>query len=261
MTGLLLKDGETRTNDPRLDRIPFYDDRSRGFGVAGVLPSRELHPRTWRLRWRLNQGQQGACVLFGLTHNRVASPKPRHIGRSEPVLEEFAFERYRRAQQLDEWPGEEPTYSGTSLLAGCKAMVEADVMGEYRWALGDSSGSYIDDVLGALSHLGPVVFATSWLSGMFDTDAHGVLRVQGSAEGGHGYCIRGWHGNAARVPHLRGSGVRGPVLLGTNSWSAGWGLGGDFYMPVEDQPDGSRGAAWLLGKDQQGECVVPMDRA
>lgn len=257
---VLLKDGTTETTDRRLDRIPFHDPRSRAFGVADVLPSRSVKPRVWDLRWRLNQGQQGACVLFGLTHNRVASPRPRRLAQNAQGLEAFAFAAYRRAQQLDEWPGEEPAYSGTSLLAGAKALQETGALGEYRWALGSSESSYIDDVLGALTHLGPVVFATSWLSGMMDTDRFGVLRVQGAEDGGHGYCIRGWHADARRVPHLRGSGVTGPVLVGTNSWSRSWGYDGNFYLPVEAQPDGSQGAEWLLAGGRSGECLVPLDR-
>jgi hypothetical protein len=268
----VLKAGRV-TFDRRLDRIPHHDPRSLSYPVADLLPSGQpLVPRRWDLPVprRLDQGQQGACLLFGFTHNRLTTPRPRTLplvspaGELRPLKEghasnaaqweAFAFRMYARAQQLDEWPGAEPDYSGTSTVAAAKAFQEAGLLGEYRWALGG-----IDDVLGALSHIGPLVFGTTWLDGMFDTRASGLLEVTGSDAGGHGYAIIGWHENAKRVPGLRGEPVKGPLLQCANSWSPSWGRRGLFYLPVEEQTFG-HGAEWLLAKERMGECCIPLDR-
>lgn len=246
MAGMIeLKGGHT-TTDPRLDRIPQFDERSRGYGVRELLPEKVmLRSHTWPVRWRLDQGQQGACTNFGLAHNRVGRPKPRKIAATVADAEALAFRLYHRSQQLDEWPGEEPTYSGTSLLAACKAWQEADLLDEYRWAFG------IDDVFATLATLGPVVFATDWLDGMFDPDSGGMLHVEGAVAGGHAYDVIGIVTHPARSSVWSISGEADPILIMLNSWGASWGRSGLAGMRAAD-------AERLLKAG--GECVVPLDR-
>jgi len=53
-----------------------------------------------------NQGNEGACVAFGISRCMSLLNRRRYA----------PWEFYRRAQQIDEWPGED--YSGTSVRAG-----------------------------------------------------------------------------------------------------------------------------------------------
>lgn len=239
--------------DPRLDRIAQFDERSRGFAAVDLIPpAAPLRSRLWDLRWRLDQGQEGACTNFGLAHNRLGSPRPRvlvpRVGtHAEQVVgvQRLAHDLYIRSQQLDEWPGQEPAYSGTSLLAACKAWREKGLLGEYRWGFG------IDDVLAVLANLGPVVFATDWLQGMFEPDWDGLLRVEGAPAGGHAYAMIGLVLRPDRSQAWAGTGERNPLLIGCNSWGEGWGHGGLFAMRASD-------ADRLL--KQAGEACVPLDR-
>jgi hypothetical protein len=94
----------------------------------------------------LDQGREGACVGFAFTHELAARPV---VHRD--VDHAFARVLYLRAQEADEWPGAEPTYSGTSVTAGAKVLKAAGRCVEYRWCDG------LDDVLLTVSRLGPVV--------------------------------------------------------------------------------------------------------
>lgn len=203
---MILKGGHATTS-PRLDAIPFEDARNAGYPSAPLISAEQMREKVWRTYVRLDQGRQGACVAFGWSHELSSLPV------SIKVSNESAYALYRRAQQIDEWPGEEPSYSGTSLLAGAKAVQEAGRLDEYRWA------STERDVLLALAHHGPVVIAVPWFTGMFDTDAGGYLNVTGSIEGWHCVCLRGV---------VKRGGVYVPV--GRNSWGERFGTRGDFRL-------------------------------
>jgi hypothetical protein len=269
---VILKDG-SQTLDRRLDRIAQLDERSRAFAIRGLLPAAEpLKSSLWRPRFALDQGRQGACTNYGLGHNRSTSPRPRrlpvippetdpdavagmlHAGglryaKTAPEADPLLKRLYIRSQRLDEWPGEEPAYSGTSLLAACKAWQEAGLLGEYRWAFG------IDDAIATLSHIGSVVFASDWLDGMFETRPDALLEVQGAVAGGHAYAMVGvvLHPQRSRV--WRATGEREPLLLGWQSWGESWGPKGPlFAMRAADAEK------LLRGISSPGECAVPLDR-
>ncbi len=63
-------------NDRRLDRLPSFDERSRNFPirklVAGLIPKTHI----WECTQVLDQGPDGACVGFGITHELIATPVP-----------------------------------------------------------------------------------------------------------------------------------------------------------------------------------------
>ena len=261
-----LRDG-TAVKDRRLDRLVEFDERSRKFPIRAVLPkATPLKSRTWPLRIRLDQGQQGACVLFGWTHEACAVPVPAfRLGSTKTKVDVatsmatfFARERYFYAQQNDEWPGGEypgadPQYGGTSVLAGAKAMVAAGYLGEYRWSFS------IDDLLDSLSHVGPSVTGTWWLSGMWDTQPNGLVAIEGSADGGHGYVLRGVAVPREGKATVTLGGRRRvtiktdvPLILATNSWGSGWGVGGDFLMRADEYE------AKLM--KAEGEVCVPVSR-
>lgn len=169
----------------RFGRIPEFDERSKNYQIRSLLTVEQLNrPRsyTWACDTYLDQGWEGACVGFGIAHEVAARPKP--------IPMDFAKARaiYKRAQQLDPWPGE--AYEGTSVLAGMKAAVEFGYFQEYRWA-GAGSGNSLEDLIVAVGYRGPAVLGTNWYSGMVESDSTDFIHVTGDVVGGHCYLLRG----------------------------------------------------------------------
>ncbi len=237
------------TTNRTLDRVVHFDERSRNFPIRAAINTGAFKTTTWDCHTYNDQGTQGACVGFGWSHELAAQPYP------VPTNATLATQIYKRAQQLDVWPGED--YSGTSVLGGAKAVSELrnnigePYISEYRWAFG------ISDVLLALSHQGPVVLGLNWYSGMFDTDYYGYLRVSGSLAGGHCLLATGVNlepapdheGEMTELSHIDPS---GSYIILHNSWGKDWGVGGKARMTLQDMTR-------LLS--EQGEACVPMVRA
>ncbi len=157
-------------------------------------------------------------------HEAAARPVVRSVDSA------LAFALYREAQRLDQWEGE--AYSGTSVLAGAKAMQARNLLTEYRWAFS------LEDALTVVSRRGPAVLGINWHSGMFRPDADGYLRVTGEVVGGHAILLRGVN-------------VRSRSVLLHNSWGQEWGRASTARMTWED-------LGLLLAAD--GECCVPVVR-
>ena len=223
---------------PVLDRLVHFDDHSLDYPVRPLLAAKQPRSYTWR-HYVTDQGNQGACVGHAVTQEAAARPKPAF---GDPVrnradqasLETVARATYARAQQFDQWEGAEPTYSGTSVLAGMKAGQEQGWWGEYRWALGPGPEAAANDVILALGYQGPVVMGTMWRSGMWRPDADGYLRATGAVEGGHAYLL---------VSYSR----RRDAVLTPNSW-------------------GGEGSGWITRADlvsllaDDGEAAIPVVR-
>lgn len=181
-----LRDG-TEVDDPRLDRLVDFDERSRQFPVRALIAEdKPARSYTWnfapRDRAPLDQGPDGACVGFAWTHELQA--KPAVLGG---LGKQFAYESvYLEAQKIDPWeggeyPGASPRYSGTSVLAGAKVLHRKGYLDEYRWAFGR------DDLVMAVGHQGPAIVGTNWYSGMSTPDEDDYARPTGSVLGGHAY--------------------------------------------------------------------------
>lgn len=228
--------GGFKTKDPRLDRVPQFDPRSKNFPVAAVLPATNVIPRTWHAGVWLDQGSEGACVGFSWAAELSGSPV-----RVRDVNDAFARERiYKPAQLIDEWPGED--YEGTSVLAGAKVVKKEGFIQEYRWAFG------VDDVLTTLSNYGPMVLGLNWYDSMMEPRPSGLLEVSGTEpSGGHAIMIRG----LTLKSRLKGEPQDIPVVRFRNSWGRDWGFNGDCFMKVEDLNR-------LL--QEGGECCVPGGR-
>jgi hypothetical protein len=230
---ITLKGGHV-ASDPRLGRVPQFDERSRDFDVADVLPSTTLRSRSWPCRIHLDQGQTPACVGNSRSYDLAASPAPQRQPTGGLIDEPFAQSLYRLAQQNDEWPGE--AYEGTSVLGGLKAAVAMGYAGEYRWAFD------LDDWLASISHLGGSVVGTTWLNSMFKPRPSGLLEVDKSSgeAGGHAYYFRrivvsrdGQREFLGRGEPLRPE----PLLVLRNSWGGLWGKGGEAAMWPSDYQD------------------------
>lgn len=211
--------------DPRLDRLEQFDSRSRDYPIRALIGTRPPRSYTWRPRTApLDQGREGACVGFAWAHELAARP---HV---VPTDDSTARSIYRRAQQLDEWPGE--AYSGTSVLAGVKACRELGYYPEFRWAFGP------DDVISAIGWAGPVVLGVPWYESMYDTDPDGYVSIGGRVVGGHAIL-------AYSVS------VKGGFVRWQNSWGPGYGHNGVGRLRFAD-------LARLLSEG--GEACIPVRR-
>jgi hypothetical protein len=173
----------------------------------------------WDGTWQGDQGGTSQCVAYSALHRIENSP------RTYPAAGVIADPTtvYRRAQQLDEWPGE--AYDGTSCRAGAKVMKELGLISEFRRA------QSMTDFLAGLAVEGPWVIGTYWYWSMFEPrwqrDAMGTYRWtvvvdpnEGGIAGGHAYLINGVN-YAARVVRI------------LNSWGEVWGVDGRAAMSFD----------------------------
>lgn len=219
---------------PKLDRIPHFDPRSRGYGVAEVLPRRvERRQRFWSLPegYPIDQGDEGACVGFGYTGELAAEPV-----EVPDTGQAFAQQLYRLAQAEDrkmgnDWP------EGASMLAGAKALKNGGYILAYRWAFG------IDQVIDTLCAVGPIVLGINWYASMYQTRTDGLVTVGGALEGGHCILANGYWPDHPTF---------GDVVVWTNSWGRSYGLDGVGFIRVAD-------LTRLLKED--GEAAIVLDVA
>lgn len=216
-------------NLPKLDRLIEFDERSRNYPATLGLEDYPFRSYTWSCDVYNDQGSEGACVGFAWTHELAARPK---IIRRDSS---FALNVYRRAQVIDEWPGEE--YDGTSVLAGIKAVQEIlntsglPLIQEYRWAFG------IRDVCKVIGYRGPLVLGINWYYDMYRPDANYFIRPTGELVGGHAILA-----NGVKIVKLDSSLPamwenvdldKSRVRL-HNSWGTNYGLNGDAFITVRD---------------------------
>ena len=210
--------------DPRLDRLPEFDERSRNYPVRALISAPRQRSYTWSCNTFLDQGREGACVGFAIAHEFAARPV------SVPVTNIDARDLYHRARELDQWPGED--YEGTSVLGGMRAALETQYITEYRWAFG------IDDLIWAIGHKGPAILGINWHEGMIEPDRRGWIRPTGAVVGGHAILARGV--NLARN-----------YIYLHNSWGSDWGSKGMCRIAIDDLGE-------LL--DNDGEAAIPIKR-
>lgn len=208
----------------RLDYVPVFDERSRSYPVTAIAAG-ELQTRTWTTSIVLDQGQEGACTGFAVAHELDAEPD--HVA---DVDAELATALYKRAQQIDEWPGED--YSGSSVLAAVTAAKELGYIAEFRWAFGEA------DLALAVSTVGPAVIGVNWHEGMSDPDEDGFLHPDGELVGGHAILVKGID-------------LERDAYLLQNSWGQGWGELGEAWLSREDMR-----ALLAAG----GEACIPLVR-
>lgn len=217
-----------------------HDSRSKNYGIRSLLASKQVKKQKvmWEEGVVLDQGSEGACVGFAWMGELLAHPVP---PESQPTFEKgnrVAYEFYRRAQQIDEWPGED--YDGTSVLAGAKVMRERGFILEFRWCFS------IEDVRDTIISSGPVVVGVPWYSGMYETTKTGLVKISGEIVGGHALVITGYD------PAMRFGSKTYEVFRWRNSWNTDYGINGSGYIKAEDL---------LKLLRQQGEACVPIGRS
>lgn len=211
--------GGFKTEDQRLDRLPSYDPRNANFPATALLVGdAPLRRRSWRLYSYLDQGAEGACVEFGWAHELNAQPFSVKSKTVRKLVKEHAI--YFPAQRIDEWPGgaypgANPFYEGTSVLAGAKITKELGFIESYYWT---KSGYEVAQVV---AQRGPVVLGLNWHEGMSNPSKSGIITPTGRVLGGH--CVA-----ATALKRLADEWYIG----GPNSWGKDWGDKGRWWMEL-----------------------------
>ena len=233
------------------DVQPSRDDGALAYPVRPLLTALaqvEAEPlapvaRVWRRGAVLDQGREGACVGHGVTGDLISAPVPvrltdANLPEGAPTTAQaMAFWLYKAAQRDDEWEGE--AYSGTSVNAGMRVSRSLGLIDGWRWA------ETYEDFRDSLIHVGPVVIAIPWFSGMYDAPG-GLLRVSGQEVGWHCLLANGWH------PSLSVNGSpKTEKFRVLNSWSTSWGSYGSAWIDRTELFDN-------LLHARGGEMVVPL---
>lgn len=223
----------------KFDWVSRHDPESKKYPIRSTLKTKTITKKKviWEPGVVLDQGSEGACVGFAWTADLLARPVRPAQQPSQHVANRFAFNVYKEAQKIDEWPGED--YEGTSVLAGAKIIKERGFIKEYRWCFN------IDDVRDAVISEGPVIIGIPWYEGMYRTLPGGIVKVSGKQVGGHAITIVGYD------PAMRINGRSHEVFKWRNSWGSSYGVAGSGYIKYNDLRK-------LLA--QQGEACVPMGR-
>ncbi len=228
---IALKGGHV-TGDRRLDRIPQYDPRNDQYPAARLLAATLATPRSysWPVPIHLDQGVEGACVGFAVSHELAGVPDSRP-GQTNKTAREL----YWQAQRADPWPGgsypgASPVYEGTSVLAGVEIARKQGLYRSYHWA------RTADEVAVAVSRRGPVVIGVQWYDGMMWPDRNGFLNRTGSVVGGHATLLHGYN-------------VTGRYFWVWNSWGTDWGINGRAKLRHDDLDE-------LLADN--GDAVIPV---
>ncbi len=215
------------TEDPRLDALVRFDERSKFFPVTSAIDDgTTLKSYTWsNMGVTLDQGREGACTGMSVATDLACRPVP-----IKNVTNELALRLYQRAKQLDPWPGED--YSGSSLLAAMQAAVELGYYGEYRWAFSEP------ELALAVGRLGPAIVAIDWYDSMYKTDGNGFVSPSGNKVGRHAICVRGFS-------------LKYGFYILHNTWGMDFGYKGHGKISRTDM-------ATLLAS--QGEACIPTIR-
>lgn len=217
--------------DYGLGRKEQFDSRSRQYPIMAAVSKNFPRSYTWSCEPVLDQGREGACVGFALTHELAARPKV-----YDGLDASYAMRIYHEAQRTDPWPGgaypgASPRYSGTSLLAGVKVLQRMGTIEEYRWAFG------VEDLAVAVSRTGPAVLGIPWYSGMYQP-VNGKLEIAGELVGGHAILCHSYN-------------VRRREFKVHNSWGRDWGNDGEAVVSYDTMQR-------LLSEN--GEAVIPLAR-
>jgi hypothetical protein len=214
--------------DLRLGRHVHHDSESRryAFPTAGLSIAAVRHQRHVPI---FDQGQLGSCT--GNAAVGCLATGPFYGTLTNPVYSEDeagAVACYSAATRIDGYGGEyPPTDTGSDGLTVAKVLQQAGEIAGYQHTFS------LDDALKALQTV-PLITGVDWYADMFNPSSEGLLSVSGQYAGGHEIVVdeydpvRGWVGF-------------------TNSWGAGWGAGGRFYLQAED---------WGRLLAQQGDVTV-----
>lgn len=235
-----------------LEHIRKYPLRALNVPTVKVVNKRLKLPY-WH--WTHDQGNEGACVGFGLSMMMsILNEQQARATHIPPYVRKYnALWLWNEAKKIDEWPDTNPgDDNGTSVRAGCDVLrnlghvrylrrIEkpadiAEGVKENRWA------TTIDEIRTSISEGIPVTLGIDWLSN-FDTPKKKGLEYWigegdlGLIRGGHAICCYG------------ASDSRQAFLL-KNSWGKEYPLVWIPYKVVEQ----------LIKPERFGEACLVTDR-
>jgi hypothetical protein len=213
--------GRNRNWDPRNRRYAFLPEPARP--IRSVEHHRHVPAYTQRV---------GSCVInavFGLMSTRP----DRHRYRSQNNIERW-YADVTHNDPFDgawNWPARDGDDTGTDATSACNLLLARGRISRFEHVFTGLPG-----VLAALQDR-PVAVGMWWRDGMWATTADGQLRVSGPRVGGHEVYLSGVDVDRRRV-------------WGWNSWGAGFGLVGRFWMSFDD-------AAGRLDEDGDATILYP----
>jgi len=190
------------------DWVRRFDPKSLNYLVRDLNPDLPMRTHAWKRSLWLDQGREGACTGFAISHNLGTTPR-KMGGIDNP----FAQHRYYRAREEDEWPGE--NYEGSSVLGACEAARKDGLIKSYYWC------KSLQEILHALGYLGTVDMGCDWYTDMMHTDVNGYVHVTGGVAGGHSIQIG--------AVDMQKQAVRLD-----NSWGPDWGVKGSAWLSFKD---------------------------
>lgn len=193
-----------------LGRLVSADDRDRAHMMT--VPRRlAVTTKYWNGGVVLDQGETSMCVAFAWTGFLLAAPI---MDKITALPSQYPASIYRRAQDVDEWPGTD--YEGTSVRAGAKVLKDQDKrLTEYVWAFD------ADTLRRFVLSRGPAVIGVNWYETMFAPTSAGFLVLDGALAGGHAILVLGY------------SETRKAFRL-LNSWGRSWGEDGRAWLKLDD---------------------------
>lgn len=207
---------------PRLGRLHSVDINDQRYLLRSMRPEAAAAAANVPYRYHAlaakrfrDQGDTSACTGAAARHWLDAGPVQNLGG---PDWNEL----YRMNQLVDEWPGAEPAYYGSSVRASFKVMKSLGFVRSYGWAF---------DLETAINHIlteSGMVFGTTWFTDMMKTDKDGFIHADGNVEGGHAYFIRGVN-REKKCPDGSVGAARG-----VQSWLPTWGQQGQFWISFKD---------------------------
>ncbi|HLP30539.1 MAG TPA: hypothetical protein VK150_04195 [Geothrix sp.] len=203
----------TAARGGRLGRHLHFDDRSWNFPVP-LRKGATIRTRTWDRGLRaFNQGELGSCTGNGAVGLLCTEPYRQSGARYSEALARKVYSRATRDDTIvGAWP---PRDTGSTVLGAMKALKALGLTRGYRWCFG------LDDVLKALSTLGPVEVGLNWYEGFDQPNARGLVKVRGAVRGGHAF-------------ELLGVDAERKLVWAINSWGPDWGLRGRFAFSWKD---------------------------
>jgi hypothetical protein len=211
-----------------LDRLPSpHDSRDMLFEIAPRVEKRKPISNEWKFAHGheliMDQGEEGACVGFGLGYELALDPAP-----CPEMNNTFARRIYFAAQQRDKrpggaYPGAKPHYEGTDLRSGLKVLCDAGACDTYERAYN------VETTILGIGYNGPAVFGMMWTEGMSNPDAHGFIRPTGRQIGGHCLC--------GRAVNIEEDFIQFP-----QSWGRRHGVNGEIKMRLSH-------VQWLMDRD------------
>ena len=229
-----LRDG-TEVNDPRLNCLISFDEKSRNYPIRTAAAPLILRSYTWAIPvlWVIDQYREGACVGLGITNELQCRPAPVNFADKTHAEEFGRIVIYYGAQRDDEfeggaYPGASPVMHGTSVLAGMKVAHRLGYFREFRWAFG------LQDLVHGLGRNGPAVLGINWHRDMY-TPRNGWIYPTGSVVGRHAILARAvklfWLDERAPKEWDNVDLTASYVIL-RNSWGPGWGERGDARITL-----------------------------